>query len=242
MGATQTSDGQVRMDVPRNAGDVTTGFLSQALGFNVRSVQVEQIGVGVGMLGQLARLHLTYHGTEEPATAILNLPTAAAGCRKVSATGREFALLLEDFAARSQVDQLDGVDPEHAYTAMKALALLHAAWWESPQLAKLAWLPRASDPVTMSAGEQYRVSWPRFLELFGDRLPSGGVDIGERVEINLEDFLLAADNGPQTLCHGDYRVDNLMFDDTQTCPNGLSPTSCANPFQPDRRCPARPHQ
>lgn len=234
------------MQVPLEIHEVEPEFCAAALGRPVASVRVEQIGLGVGMLGQLARLHLGYPaGVSGPASVVLKLPTQTES-RQVGdffrlyerecgfyqhlaaelpvrvphchwlrndATAQEFALVLEDFTGRTHVDQLEGVDTDHARAAVHTLALLHATWWESPRLAELPWLPRMADPITLSAGGQYRQSWPRFLDLFGELLPARGVELGERVQAQLETFFLVADQGPHTLFHGDFRVDNLMFDD-----------------------------
>ncbi len=126
----------------------------------------------------------------------------------------EFALLLEDFSGRTMVNQVEGMAAERATEALAALALVHAQWWQSPDLARLAWMPRAIDPGIISAGGSYRQAWPRFVEIFGDELPEGAVALGECVGPSWEATQTAIyERTPTTLCHGDFRSDNLMFDD-----------------------------
>lgn len=126
----------------------------------------------------------------------------------------EYLLLLEDFGGRTLISQVAGMPAARAVEALEALAAFHAEWWDSPALDALTWMPRLVDPVNLSAGEQYRQSWPTFLERWGDVLPEGGRGIGERVKDRWEELVQAgfAACAP-TLCHGDYRADNLMFDD-----------------------------
>lgn len=126
----------------------------------------------------------------------------------------QFALLLEDFGGRTMVSQVAGIEFERAAEAVKAIAAVHAQWWETPAVHALDWMPRLIDPPNSTAGHSYREAWPRFVELFGDDLPDGALGLGERVGADFEavqDQLFEA--SPMTLCHGDFRADNLMFDD-----------------------------
>jgi hypothetical protein len=135
----------------------------------------------------------------------------------IDVEANEFALILEDFGGRTMVSQVAGIDVERAVEAVKALALVHAEWWMSPRLDSLTWMPRAIDERIISAGFQYRKVWDHFVELFADRLPEGAVELGERIgpswEAVYQHFYAST---PTTLCHGDFRADNLMFDDAST--------------------------
>jgi hypothetical protein len=126
----------------------------------------------------------------------------------------EFALILEDFGHRTLVSQIAGIDSTRAAEAIRAIALVHARWWQSPELDALGWMPRAIDPGILAAGPQYRATWPAFVELLGDAMPEGTIELGERVGASWEATQTALFEGaPVTLCHGDFRADNLMFDD-----------------------------
>src|SRR5215510_9292826 len=59
------------MSIPRVADDLTPEWFSEALGANVRAVQTEPVGVGVGLVGTLFRCMLD--GDAEPATIIAKL-------------------------------------------------------------------------------------------------------------------------------------------------------------------------
>jgi aminoglycoside phosphotransferase (APT) family kinase protein len=133
----------------------------------------------------------------------------------IDTDGQQFALLLEDFGGRTMVSQIAGIEFERAAEAVKAIATVHAQWWDTPAVHALDWMPRATDPEIVSAGASYRQAWPRFVELFGDHLPDGAVELGEQVGPTWEATQTHLhESAPTTLCHGDYRADNLMFDDS----------------------------
>ena len=244
--------------VPGTTAEATPEFVTDALrsvgvlgpDARVASVEHEQIGVGVGVVGQLARLRLTYRGDPAgaPPSLVLKIPSEypenralgdhfrfyeregrfyrEIGSKLSVRTPRcywnhldveqnTFALLLEDLTGRVSVSQVSGVEPDRARQALAALAGLHAAWWDSPMLDGLEWMPRVDDPINLSAGEQYRLAWPAFVDRLGSALPEGAVALGERIQHAFEDILVAGmAEAPPTICHGDFRVDNLLFEDT----------------------------
>jgi hypothetical protein len=62
--------------IPANPDDITAKWLSAALGSKVTAIDVEPIGVGVGLLGDLVRVRLT--GDEDlPPSVVVKLPTHA---------------------------------------------------------------------------------------------------------------------------------------------------------------------
>lgn len=252
--------------VPASTGEATPAFLTEALRgsgaidstTSVAEVEHERIAVGVGIVGQLARLHLRYEGDakDAPGSVVLKIPSEFPENRAIGnhfrfyeregrfyreiseklpvrtphcfwnhldVAGDEYGLLLEDLSNRISLSQIVGADPARAVQALSALAELHAAWWQSPMLDTLDWMPWLTDPVNLAAGEQYRVSWGRFLEIMGDRLPDGAVRIGERVQAVFEELQLTGTaEAPATVCHGDFRLDNLLFTDGRDDPNGLA--------------------
>jgi hypothetical protein len=75
-------------------------------------------------------------------------------------------------------------------------------------------MPRLDEPINLAAGQQYRDAWPVFLERIGDSLGPEAFELGERTQRVFEDLLRDGVNeAPLTVCHGDFRADNLMFDD-----------------------------
>ena len=246
------------MDIPHITAEATAEFLTQALRQNgvigadarVAEVEHEQIGVGVGIVGQLARLQLRYQGqaTDAPGSVILKIPSQFPENRAIGdhfnfyeREGRfyqqignklsvrtprcywnhmdpatnTFGLLLEDLGRRTMISQISGVGAERAAEALASLAELHGTWWASPALDGLDWMPRLDDPVNLAAGQQYRAAWPLFVERVGGELPAGALELGERTQVAFEDLIRAGmREAPSTICHGDFRIDNLMFDDS----------------------------
>lgn len=128
--------------------------------------------------------------------------------------GRAFGLLLEDLGDRTMISQVAGLSGARAASALRALARVHGTWWGADSLADLDWMPRLDDPVNLAAGQQYRDAWPLFVERIADAVPDGALELGERVQGVFEDLLhQGIAEAPLTVCHGDFRGDNLMFDD-----------------------------
>jgi aminoglycoside/choline kinase family phosphotransferase len=126
-----------------------------------------------------------------------------------------YALVLEDFGARTMVSQVVGLDATRAAEAVRALGRLHARFWEAPELDDLVWMPRAIDPEVLGAGQSYREAWPVFHERFHDDLPDGSAELAELVGSTWETVAESVyGDTPHTVCHGDFRADNIMFDDT----------------------------
>jgi hypothetical protein len=243
--------------VPLTTEEATPALLTEVLRANgivasdtsVAEVEHEPIGVGVGIVGQLARLHLRYEGEAAgaPGSVILKIPSQIPENRSIGdhfnfyeregrfyeqiagklpvrvpacywnhidPEAKTFGLLLEDLSNRVSISQIAGANRDRAAEALSALAALHGYWWNSPSLDSLEWMPRLDDPINLAAGEQYRQSWPAFVDLFGASLPEGSIALGERIQAVFEDLLrIGTTEAPLTVCHGDFRLDNLLFDD-----------------------------
>lgn len=145
------------------------------------------------------------------------LPTRTPRCywNHVDPETSTFGLLLEDLGSRTMISQVAGVDQVHAAQALQALAQLHGTWWGSPALDTVSWMPRLDDPINLGEGQAYRDAWPLCRERIGDELPEGAIDLAERTQAVFEDLMRAMTaEAPATICHGDFRVDNLLFDDS----------------------------
>lgn len=131
----------------------------------------------------------------------------------------DFVLLMEDMSDVRMVDQIKGCTTEEAHSAMEALAGLHAHWWEPGAIDDIEWLPRPQDPPYPQALEQQiALSWPRVMAKHGDLVPPEVAAIGDRFASRVPDLMRRLSQGPTTLVHGDYRLDNLLFP-----PEGVAP-------------------
>lgn len=119
-------------------------------------------------------------------------------------------LVLEDFQSAEQGDCLKPVSLDRARNLAQSLALLHGTWLESQNLLQHAWIEDQSDwDPGISWFESRRTL---LLERFGERFHS----FSRRVLTNLE---LAPGvvrsrlaNAPVTLLHGDFHLDNILFE------------------------------
>ena len=123
----------------------------------------------------------------------------------------DFVLLLEDLAPARAGDQLAGCSPEEAALAVREIARFHAAWWDATDHAELDWM-RDADSGSSGIERLYQRSWERLMDEAGDRLPGPLPEVGERLGANVAAIRSLTSQPPQTLVHGDFRLDNMFFD------------------------------
>lgn len=129
----------------------------------------------------------------------------------VDVEGGSFVLLLEDLAPAQPGDQLAGCTPEEAATAIGELVRLHAPRWGDPALADLAWLHRDPEANRAFLAGLLPSLWDGFRDRYGARLGEEVHRVGGAVFDDLGRYLQAG-TSPWTVVHGDYRLDNLLFD------------------------------
>lgn len=145
----------------------------------------------------------------------------------------DFALVLEDMAPAAQGDQIAGCSADQAVDAVRELARLHGPRWDDPTLGEHEFLSRSSPESTEQLTGLWSMFMPGFfatyrgylsdemaflLEAFGTRLGSW---VGDR-------------EGPATVTHGDYRLDNLLF----ATPEGGPPVTAVDWQTPGHGSPA----
>ena len=122
----------------------------------------------------------------------------------------ESILLLEDLTHARVGNNVAGCSPAEAELAIRDLAKFHATWWESPQLEEIRWMP-AFDDDAESLQELYQQLWEPFTEKFKDFLSDEFLELGFRFGKNVVNIGKQLSQPPQTIVHGDYRLDNLLF-------------------------------
>jgi aminoglycoside/choline kinase family phosphotransferase len=124
-----------------------------------------------------------------------------------------FVLLLEDMAPARQGDQLTGCTPAMAQVAVDELVRLHAPRWDDPALRELDWLHPDPDADRSASVALLAMLWDGFRERYAADLPAHVHQAGDVLFANMDAYLVPADDG-RTIVHGDYRLDNLLFDAT----------------------------
>jgi hypothetical protein len=128
---------------------------------------------------------------------------------------RDCVILMEDLAPARSPDQVAGVSLAELTAAIDGVATLHARWWSDPRLERLRPLmPTLAEPPYANVMEVYRAALPLALEGLAARGHRRLARTAQKVGGALERLLEAMSAEPRTLCHGDFRVDNLMFRDT----------------------------
>jgi Phosphotransferase enzyme family len=122
----------------------------------------------------------------------------------------EYVVLLTDLAPAEPGDQLAGLGADDAAAAIRELAALHAAGWDSPALAGMPWLNRSSPDAAALLAAVVSDLYPGFRDRFGDRLEPGTLGLIESFLPHLDRYLASRDE-PRTVVHGDFRADNLLF-------------------------------
>ena len=128
---------------------------------------------------------------------------------EASEDGASFALIFEDLGPARGGDQIAGCTIEDARAAVCQAAAFHAPSWGNAKFLKADWLaPR------VGAREQIAALYPEAQKVFAERYQ----DILEPEYMQLcEDAAEAniwerAPAEPQCLVHGDFRLDNMLFD------------------------------
>jgi len=121
----------------------------------------------------------------------------------------DFALLLADVAPAAQGDQLKGADETQLIAAIDELAILHAGYWDSPDLEKFAWLQYGGANKEL-VRQMLPGLYVGFRERYAGRLSPEILAMGDELVAGLNTYL---DSEPHafTVTHSDYRLDNLLF-------------------------------
>ncbi|HEY1973131.1 MAG TPA: phosphotransferase [Pseudonocardia sp.] len=131
------------------------------------------------------------------------------GCVHIAQDGSDFVLLLEDLGPAVGGDQIAGCTLARAESAMDAAVGLHAPAWGAAGLEDTEWNMRGSwlPRVAVSYPELFK----QFAAAFADRLSPEDLAIGEAFAPVVGAWF-AGQPKPWTVMHGDFRLDNMLFD------------------------------
>ena len=124
---------------------------------------------------------------------------------------RRYLLVMEDIADARPPSQVAGGSIADALGGLDLLARFHAHNWMNQDL-------RDSNPIVWGLGRtpkvvqaSYRRNRSAFVGRFGALIGDGMVAKMDEVQERLPELASQIQGEPWTLCHGDYRLDNLMF-------------------------------
>jgi hypothetical protein len=128
----------------------------------------------------------------------------------IDADTHAFVLVMEDLAPAVQGDQLGGCDAAAAELALVELARLHGPRWGDASLSSIDWLG-GSDPEADGAVKGlWDALRPGFLARYEARLDPVVAECVAGLDPRFGSYV-ARREGPRTVTHGDYRLDNMLF-------------------------------
>jgi len=218
--------------------DFTPDWLSRALVRDVASVVVEQIGTG--QTGAAYRLSMVT--ADGPLTLIAKIGRGDASARRRVRDGYRsevgfyrdiapmidvatprcwygaitddslvFTLLLDDLAPRVPGVQTEGCTVDQARLAVVNLAALHAGRWNDESVFDLPFLARPTAAGAEFLGSMVASATETFVDRFAARLDAADVATLRTAAAAMTDWQLTRPT-PFAVLHGDYRLDNLLFD------------------------------
>ena len=229
-------------DFPAQPAAVTPDWLSEVLGVQVTGVDWRSIGTGqVGdsarfsltyggegagpatLAGKFAaadptsRQTAVTHGLYAKEVAFyreiaprLAIRTPRAYVAEVSDAGDTCVLLFEDLGPARQGDQLAGCSLADAREAVRQLAGLHAPSWDKPEFVERPWFAPRSGALE-SLATAYPIATQVFVERYADILAPELMEVCRRLA-EATDKWFGRETPHRCLVHGDYRLDNMLFD------------------------------
>lgn len=142
------------------------------------------------------------------------LPQGVPACyaAEIDLSNGDFVLLLEDLVGYRVGDQAAGCGLADAELCIEVMAQLHSAWWGATDDSQLGWVPTVDGDMhrggMVPAAE---ATWEPFITNFGHLVAPEIIEAGPRYLAGLDDLHRRMGEGAQTLIHGDFRLDNILF-------------------------------
>jgi len=126
---------------------------------------------------------------------------------------RRYVLLIEDVSHFRMGDQLNGCSETDVRGVLDAMAMLHAQFWDSEELANMSWVA----PVELTSKLihlTYLQAVEKYKRASKDQLSENQLALINWLKGNGISLTEVQGACSRTLLHGDFRLDNLCFDDT----------------------------
>jgi Phosphotransferase enzyme family len=150
--------------------------------------------------------------------ASVRIPVPGCFYSDISDSGADFVLVLADMAPAVQGDQIAGCTPQEAQLAVEALAGLHGPSWCDPGWLGLSSIsmPKPGDEgAAKGLGDVSVMAADITIDKLGARMSAEDRETLRAAMGSVTPWLLAE---PKrfSLMHGDYRLDNMLFDPDRT--------------------------
>ena len=226
-------------DFPAHPDEVTADWLGDVLGAPVDSVRWEAIGTG--QVGDSVRLHCEgqsgtftlagkFSAEDEASKATatsfglyrkevefyrstaphLAVRVPQVHFAEVNEEGSEFLLLFEDLGPAEQGNQIASCGIERARDAIVQAAAIHAPSWNNSELLEAAWIqPPPELGATVAA--MYPQAQAVFRDRYAEHLEPQFMTLCDELA-ELAPVYFRSDPDRQCIVHGDFRLDNMLFD------------------------------
>ncbi|WP_068395762.1 phosphotransferase family protein [Kribbia dieselivorans] len=124
----------------------------------------------------------------------------------------EPALVLEEILGAQQGNQIEGAVQGQAGLAVDQLAKFQVRWWNDEDFGSQDWLQRRAGAPIADRQKRYLAAWAKVAESVADDLVPGAAEVIEEFGHRCDLWSRSYD-GPLTLVHHDYRLDNMLFTD-----------------------------
>jgi aminoglycoside/choline kinase family phosphotransferase len=129
---------------------------------------------------------------------------------EIAEDGVKFILLFEDLGPARGGNQLASCSAADARHGIRQAAAIHAPSWNNPVVTELAWLqPKEGQAEQIKA--LYLGAQAIFRERYADSLEPEYMAICEQLNA-LSATWFGREGGPRCVVHGDFRLDNMLFD------------------------------
>ena len=123
-----------------------------------------------------------------------------------------FIMLMEDMSPARQISQMDGCNVNDVRLALDEVALLHKSYWNDINLSKIKCLNYGTDRKKFI--KQFLIEiYPEWCARYKERIDKSILEMGKSL-IERYDSYLAIKTEPIVLSHGDFRLDNMLFYDS----------------------------
>lgn len=125
---------------------------------------------------------------------------------------KRYALVIEDLGQHRPGDQVAGCSPQDAKIALSAMACMHATFLDNKLLPETPWIIPMELTIKLSQ-KVFRNALPKYLQQYSHSLSESALQTLQWLDKNGIELMTLLAEQPSTLNHGDFRLDNLFFDD-----------------------------